>query len=482
MTLEEYVHLDATALGRLVSQGDVTAAELAQLARQAHDRVNPVLNAIIEFYDDAETAAGADAGPFRGVPFLRKDLGASEAGRLQERGSRLFQGCRAATDSFYFKRAREGGLRVIGRTTTPELGVSGFSESYLHGVTRNPWNIELTAGGSSSGASAAVAAGIAPMAHGGDGGGSIRTPAAWCGLVGLNPSRGRISGGPDRQDTKFGLARQFVICRTVRDMAAALDVFAGSFPGDPIRIIQPERPYAEELERPTGRLRVGVAFTSWTYIKVEPDVSAAVERTARVLAACGHQVEEIPSPYVASDYARILIGMAHLAAGDLERVAKQLQRTPCAATLEPINLKLFESGRQKPLSEAGETFEVLRRMRFEVGQALSQYDILLTPVMPTKALPHGGVFCATNDHFSAQEWMEADAALYQFLGIFNVTGQPSVSLPVAHSADGLPIGVQVVARFGDEATLVRVSRDLEEALPWTERLPPIHAGHRVPVA
>lgn len=473
--LSEYVDRDASELGGLVNSGEVTAAELARLAREAHDRVNPRINAVIEFYEDAESVDGADEGLFRGVPFLRKDIGSTEAGRLQECGSRLFRGLRTETDSYFFRRAREGGLRTLGRTTTTELGTSGFSETYLNGVTGNPWNLELTAGGSSSGSAAAVAAGIVPIAHGNDGGGSIRTPASYCGLIGLNPSRGRISDGPDRQDHAFGLGRQFVLCRSVRDMAAGLDVFSGAYPGDPFLIIEPVRSYVEELNQPTGRLRVGIARTKWGEVDVQPEVLAAVEATAQTLEEMGHAVQEIDPPYVPTDYSSILLGMSNLRAGGLEAAARSTGREINSDTLEPINLKLCEYGRHLPLSHAGKIYEAVRKMRTDVGEAIKDFDILLTPVMPTTALPHGGVYCATNDTFSAEEWMGADAALYQYVGVFNVTGQPSVSLPLGQSGSGLPIGVQVVGRFGDEATLVRVARDLEEAMHWANRRPPTHA-------
>ncbi|NIA70433.1 amidase [Pelagibius litoralis] len=476
MKLDEYVDYDATGLGKLVSAGEVTALELTRLAREAHDIVNPRINAIIEFYEDAETVAGADAGLFNGVPFLRKDLGGTEAGRLQEGGSRLFKGRRTKTDSYFYRRAREGGLRTLGRTTTPEFGISGFSESMLNGVTGNPWDLKLSAGGSSAGAAAAVAAGIVPIASGGDGGGSIRTPASWCGLVGLNPSRGRISSGPDRQDSNFGFSRNFVLCRSVRDMAAALDVFSGPFSGDPFIIVQPDRPYVEELKQSTGCLRVGVARTKWGDVDVEPETLAAVEASAKALAEMGHAVEDMDPPHAAADYSEILLGMADIRAGALEEAARAMGREINSDTLEPVNLKLYEHGKNLPLSHAGHVYEAVRKMRASVGEAIEAFDILLTPVMPVTALPHGGVYCATNDTFSAEEYMDADAALYQHLGVFNVTGHPSVSLPLAQSSNALPIGVQIVGRFGDEATLVRVARDLEEAMPWAGRRPPIHAG------
>ncbi|PVE21047.1 amidase [Microvirga sp. KLBC 81] len=476
MKLSEYAEYDAIGLASLTKSGDVAPLDLVRLAREAHNEVNPLINAVIEFYEDAETVTGSNDGLFAGVPFLRKDVGATEAGRLQENGSRLFKGYRPETESYFFHRAREGGLRTIGRTTTPEFGTSGMSKSLLNGITGNPWELSRSAGGSSAGAGAAVAAGITPIAHGNDGGGSIRVPAAWCGLVGLNPSRGRISGGPNDQDGSFGMSRQFVVCRTVRDMAAALDVFSGPYPGDPFIIIQPDRPYVEQLSQPTGKLRVGVARSKWGAVDVDPEIMRAIETTATLLEDMGHLVIDIEAPYEPTDYARILLGRTILSAPSLEETARAMGREICADTLEPINLKIHEFCRNSQPYDARDLLEALRKMRFLVGEAIQGFDILLTPTMPFVAPPHGGIYCTTNPTLSAEEYLEADVALYQFLGVFNVTGHPSVSLPLAQSADGLPIGIQIVGRFGDEATLVRIARDLEEAMPWSHRRPPLRAG------
>lgn len=476
MNLREYASYDATGLGKLVSTGQVSASELVHLAREAYDRVNPHINAVIEFYADADHVGGADAGPFNGVPFFRKDLGATEADRLQEKGSRLFKGHRPTTESYYFRSARAAGLRTIGRTTTPEFGTSGFSESILNGVTGNPWDPSRTAGGSSSGAAAAVAAGIVPIAMASDGGGSIRTPAAWCGLVGLNPSRGRVSGGPDQQDPSFGLAREFVLCRTVRDMAAALDVFSASYAGDPFVITQPDRPFVDELTRPTGRLVVGVARTKWGRIDVMPEVEDAVDTVAELLAEMGHTVVDIGPPINPTDYAKILLGMSDLRATALDAAAKAMGRTISADTVEPMTLRLYERARNHPLSHVLHVHEEIRRMRARVADAIHGLDILLTATMPTAALPHGGPYCLAHSKLSAEDYMEADAALYQYLGVFNVTGQPSVSLPLAYSTSGLPIGIQIVGRFGDEARLVRIARDLEQERPWHHRRPGLHVA------
>ncbi|CAN7142626.1 amidase [Mesorhizobium amorphae] len=239
------------------------------------------------------------------------------------------------------RRARAGGLRCLGRTTTPELASTLVTESVLTGITRNPWDLERSAGGSSGGAAAAVAAGITPIAHGNDGGGSIRIPASWCGLVGLNPSRGRISRGPDQQDANYGLSREFVLCRTVRDMAAALDVFSGPHPGDPFIIVQPNRPYVAELSQPTGRLHVGVAITPWGGINLDPEVLNAVATTAAILEEMGHTLTEIINPpFEPVEYSSLYLDPT--TAHSLEAAARAIGRDINADTLEPLNLKMYE--------------------------------------------------------------------------------------------------------------------------------------------
>jgi len=476
MTLEEYTSHDATGLASLVDAGDITPLELTRLARQAYEQTNPSINAVIEFYDDAEVVPGCDAGLFHGVPFLRKDAGAAEAGRLQECGSRLLKGLRPQTGSHFFDRARRGGLRVIGRTALPEFGTSGMSESLLNGITQNPWSLGRSAGGSSSGAAAAVAAGIVPIAHASDGGGSIRIPAAWCGLVGLNPSRGRVSNGPKVQDSLFGFSRQFVLCRSVRDMAAALDVFSGSYPNDPFAAPEAKRPYLEEMSLPTGRLRVGIARTQWGAVEVEPEISQAVETTASLLEDMGHIVIDIRPPYDPSEKTRLWKIRSPHNARILGNDARSLNRRIDASTIEPINLKIYEHGRRNPVIPIEEIVESVRQFQNSVSELIDMFDVLLTPTMPVLPPSHGSMYSTTNPTLTAVEFMAADTALYQYLGVFNVTGHPSVSLPLAHSASGLPIGLQIVGRMGDEATLVRISRDLEEACPWHHRKPPLRAG------
>ncbi|RUX26052.1 amidase [Mesorhizobium sp. M2A.F.Ca.ET.042.01.1.1] len=475
MELSEYVDHDATSLASLVSSGDATPSQLAGLARKAFEEVNANINAVIEFYEDAETVAGADTGVFHGVPFLRKDFGAAEAGRLQEQGSRLFKGYRPGADSWYFRRAREAGLRTVGRTTVSELASSGMSQSVLNGITGNPWNLTRSAGGSSSGAAAAVAAGITPIAHASDSGGSIRIPASWCGLVGFNPSQGRVPDGPNVEDDPLPLNRTFVLCRTVRDMAAALDVFSGPLLSDPFK---PTGSYVDELSRPTGSLRVGVARTKWGGIDLEPEIVEAVDTIALVLEQLGHSIKEISRPYDPVVRTRISVANCAFGARSLEEAARRMRRTLDPITLEPVNLKLYEYGRDLPTPSMGDFLDDVRKFRLGVAEAINEFDILLTPTMPIVAPPHGTIHCTTHPAVSASEFLDAgsSSAIYGYTTVFNITGHPSVSLPLAHSTDGLPIGLQIVSRFGDEATLVRISRDLEEACPWRSRKPSIRAG------
>lgn len=475
MNLSEYCSHDATGLAELVRRKEVSARELTALARAAHEKVDAGINAVVEFYSDAEELDGPEDGVFAGVPFLRKDVGSKEAGRLQECGSRLMRGNVATFDSYYTIRGKAAGLRFVGRSAVPEFAFAGFTETVLEGITRNPWSGDRSAGGSSGGAAAAVAAGVVPIAHASDGGGSIRIPAGWCGLVGLNPSRGRVSGGPDHQDSLFGLAREFAVCRTVRDMAAALDVFSGPEPGDPFVIPQPARSYREEMEKTTGRLRVGLARAAWGKVAIADDVLATLDATVTLLAEMGHEIEEIDTPVDPEDIMVGVMGGFNLGLADLPSYAGYLGKPLDSTTVEPVLLKLMHQTLAMSPAEIVNVFEVMRKIRHDVAIATQRFDILLTPTTPITA-PEHGLFATTREDLSAAGFSEGDKTLFTFLGTFNATGQPSVSLPLGLDRNGLPIGIQIVGRFADEATLVRVARDLEEARPWRSMVPPVHAG------
>ena len=478
MDLTDYARYDGWGLAGLVRRRKVTPRELAGLAIRGIEKINPMINAVIEIYDDALDIADRamnHPGPFSGVPFLRKDLGAAQAGRLQEMGSRLFKGYVPDHDSYLTTRFTEAGLVTIGRSTVPELGISGQTETILQGITRNPWNLDRMAGGSSGGAAASVAAGIVPVAHASDGGGSIRIPASCCGLVGLNPSRGRISGGPDRQDAMFGLVREFVVSRSVRDTAAMLDAVHGPGVGDPFVIVKPERPYMEEIKAPVGTLRVAFTTEAWAPHPVDPEIVKTVETVASVCEDMNLVVEEA-SPSL--DFAKInsaVMNMFGLADRGIARFAEEMGRELSLDCLEPGTLKMIERARKLSLEEVLDSFEVMRQTRLVVDRFFQRYDVLLTPSVSLLPQPHG-LFSTKRDDLDPREFWENDFRIFQHMGLFNVTGTPSVSLPLGHSESGLPIGVQFAARFGDEATLIRLAAAFEKAMPWSDRRPPAHVS------
>jgi amidase len=479
MNLSEYAQYDGLGMAEMIRNGEITPVEAAEFFIQAVEKMNPLINSVIEVYDDAiEIAAAAKngKGPFTGVPFLRKDLGATEAGRLQELGSRLFKGYVPDKDSFLMTRFKKAGLVTMGRSTVPELGISGQTETLLQGITRNPWGLDRMAGGSSGGAAASVAAGIVPVAHASDGGGSIRIPASCCGLVGLNPSRGRISAGPDRQDPMFGLSREFVVCRSVRDAAAMLDAVHGFEPGDPFIIVQPRRPYMEELQAPDKKLRIAFTTESWAPYPVDAEIKTAVEKAAAVCLDMGHGVEA-DSPQI--DFERVktvLMNIFGLSDVGLAKFADSTGKALSLDYLEPGTMRMIERARNLNLEEVMDSFEAMRQTRFVVGQFFEKYDLLITPSLSLLPQPHG-LFSTKRDDLEPHEFWELDFSFFHFLGLFNVTGTPSVSLPLGQSQSGLPIGVQFAAPFGDEAALIRIAAAFEEAMPWKDRLPPVHVSN-----
>ena len=478
MNLTEYAQYDGLGLAEIIRSGEFTSTEAAQLFIAAVEKMNPQINSVVEVYDDAlEIAKGAlnGKGPFAGVLFLKKDLGATEGGRLQEMGSRLFKGYVPDKDSFLMTRFKTAGLISMGRSTVPELGISGQTETIVQGITRNPWNPDRMAGGSSGGAAASVAAGIVPVAHASDGGGSIRIPASCCGLVGLNPSRGRISGGPDRQDSMFGLAREFVVSRSVRDTAAMLDAVHGSDVGDPFIIVKPERPYMEELRAPAGNLRIAFTADPWGPYPVDGEIQKTVEKVASVCEDMGHSIEAA-SP--ALDFVKVntvVMNVFGLADAGIAKTAESMGRNLSLDYLEPGTLKMIERARNLTLPEIMDSFEVMRQARYIVGQFFRKYDLFITPSLSLLPQPHG-ILSTKRDDLEPHEFWENDFRIFQHMGLFSVTGTPSVSLPLGFSESGLPIGVQFAAPFGDEAALIRIAAAFEAAMHWKDRIPPVHVS------
>jgi amidase len=486
MRIAEFAELDAIALASALREGAVSRSEVIQAAQDACAMLNPALNAVLEFYADAlECAADAGSadiaqrGPLAGVPILRKDIGAAEAGRLQECGSRLLVGQRAARDSAYVELCRRAGMIFVGRSATPEFAISSATESALNGVTRNPWDLERMAGGSSGGAAAAVAAGIVPIAHASDGGGSIRIPAAACGVVGLKPSRGRVSQGPDGADALLGLAGEFVITRSIGDAAAALDVLSQPQPGDPFLLWSPGRSYAQLAAAAPARLRIAVTADQWGDEAVNGEIAAAVAKAARLCEELGHRVAwasprfdfEAALQVLTDFFAFGLAGLAGLA-GD--GAALSAAATP--ALLEPVTFANWELSRRLTAADIDADLSTANSLRRCVGAFFADYDVLVTPALANPPPPHG-LYSQSRTDLDPLNFMRQCQHTDQFLPIFNITGQPALSIPIGISTLGLPIGLQLVGRFAHEHVILALGRELMQAAPVRAH-PAVWAGAR----
>ena len=469
--------LDATDQAALVSSGQVSARELVQAALERIDRHDgPINSVVVRWSDDAlsesDAVAPSPTAPFAGVPTLLKDLNAHRAGQVLTNanvGLREAQPV-SAFDSTVVARLRAAGTIDLGRTASSEVGTLPVTETAAYGPTRNPWSLEHTPGGSSGGAAAAVAAGLVPVAHASDGGGSIRIPAACCGLVGLKPSQGRISMGPDRQES--GLSVDFVVTRSVRDTAAFLDAIAGPAVGDNVVAPAPRRSYVAELGADPGRLRIGVLDHRPDGTAVHPDCSAAVAETARVLEGLGHHVDVgfpdgLHDPSLVGHFF-VLWAVSRSAA--LAGYERTLGRPLGPDEVEPTNRALAEFAGAVTATAYAEGLAAVAQLRRRIlGWWADGFDLLLTPTVAAPPLAIGALDPPPDNPLQAMadsgEWVA-------FTPPFNTTGQPAISLPLAWSAEGLPIGVQLVADYGREDLLIAVAAQLELAQPWAHRRPP----------
>ena len=468
----EYDRHDGLGLAELVRTRQVKPEELLDAAIARVERLNPRINGVVNrMYDAARAAvrAGLPEGPFTGVPFLLKDLGASCAGTVTSAGSALCRDAVADHDSEIVVRYRRAGLVLFGKTNVPEFGITTSTEPRLWGATRNPWNLEHSAGGSSGGAAAAVAAGMVPMAHASDGGGSIRIPASACGLFGMKPTRGRTPWGPDRGESWSGATVSHALTRSVRDSAALLDAVAGPDTGDPYWAPPPRGPFLAEVGADPGRLTIGVTTRPWSPSAVDPECAAAAEDAAKLCRELGHDVEEARPEWDEKARARAasIVIAAHTRA-ELEEAAQRLGREVRPEDVEPMVWPTAEMGRTASASDLARSVTVLHRTGRVVGEFFTRYDVLLTPTMcrPPEKL---GVLSMMNPDREA--YVKALFASVAFTAPFNGTGNPAMSVPLSWSASGLPVGVQFVAGFGDEATLFRLAAQLEQARPWAERRP-----------
>jgi amidase len=476
----ELAELDATDQAALVRKGEVSALELVEAAIERIERLNPELNAVIhEHFERArEQARGSlPDGPFRGVPFLLKDLaGGNAKGDPCHWGTRFLRDAdfRSPTTSYLVEKFWRAGLVVVGRTNVPELGAWTTTEPEAYGPAHNPWNPAHSTGGSSGGAAACVASGIVPMAHASDGGGSIRNPASQCGVVGLKPSRGRISLGPDVGETWEGMTFEFAVTRSVRDTATLLDAVHGPMPGDPYTAPPPERAYLDEVGADPGTLRVGFLH-GLEGVEVQPDCVAAVDSVARTLEDLGHRVE-LSQPEALGDPAMAgptLTIIACAQARGIEAFGQALGRELGPEDMDCDNWAVTEIGRGIPVTQylaAVETMHLFSRRVASWWE--SGFDLLVTPTIPEPPPPLGEL---VPDPAQPLKGFMRSGALTPFMIPFNMTGQPAVSLPLHQSAEGLPIGVQLVAGTGREDLLIRIASQLEQAVPWSGRRPRLHA-------
>jgi amidase len=478
---DDLARLDATAQAELVRTRSASPAELVEAAIRRIEAVNGELNAVIHplFAEAREAAAGElPEGPFKGVPLLLKDLGPALAGQPLHLGMRVLKeaGFASPLDTYLAQRFREAGFVTVGRTNTPELGIVPTTEPVAYGPTRNPWDTSRSPAGSSGGSAAAVASGMVPVAHANDGGGSIRLPASACGVVGLKPTRQRVSMGPLVGDAMSGLSADLAVSRTVRDTAGVLEAVEGPAPGDPYVAPAPARPYGEEVGSDPGRLRVGLVTESFLDVQPDPAVLDAAREAGALLSSLGHSVSEEQLPELEgvdvldTFLTRWMAGQAAI----LNQLGTVIGRPIGADDVEPLTWALAQQGRRRSAGtylEAVSQHQLLTRMLAAWHE--SGFDLMLTPTMGEVPTPLGAFDDSGPEPLGA---IERGAKTAAFTALFNVTGQPAISLPLYWSDDGLPIGVQLVAAYGREDLLLRVAAQLEEARPWAERVPPVFAG------
>ena len=480
----ELAELDASGQAALVRRGEVSAQELVEAAIARIEALDPQLNAVVTpLFDRARAAVAArsPAGPFCGVPYLLKDLIVEIEGTPFTEGSAFLRGNVSTRTSELALRLQRAGLVVIGRTNTPEFGMAPTCEPVLHGATRNPWDPTLSTSGSSGGSAAAVASGMVPMAHGNDLGGSLRFPASACGLFGLKPTRARNPLGPEYGDAISGWPVEHALTVSVRDSAALLDATAGPALGDPYPAPSPLRPFAAEVGADPGRLRIAFTPRTPSGEPGHPDCVAALEDAVALCSSLGHDLVEADLPGL-DEAAGAAIGTVFDAATAwiVAYWTRHRGREPGPAELEPLTRSYWEAGRGVTAADYLLAIEHLQRFSRGVAGFLTGFDAWLTPTMSEPPAPLGEIVSTPQDPLRAARRGGATVAYPAVVA--NITGNPAMSVPLWRRGDGLPIGVHVLGRFGDEATLFRLAAQLEGARPWATHRPPIHAATMTPVA
>jgi Asp-tRNA(Asn)/Glu-tRNA(Gln) amidotransferase A subunit family amidase len=473
----EYTEYDGLGLAALVRSKEVSPADVLEAAIARIEALNPALNAVVtRVYDEARAAIpdggpdGSQDQPFAGVPFLLKDLGGAQAGVPMTAGSRFFAHAPTPVDAETVVRYRRAGLRILGRTNTPEFGLNASTEPVLFGPTRNPWDLTHSSGGSSGGSAAAVAARMVPLAHASDGGGSIRIPASCCGLFGLKTTRARLSYAPYAGEGLAGCSVEHVVSRSVRDSAAALDATAGPAVGDPYFPPPPLRPFLEEVGTAPARLRIALTTEAFGGSPVDPDCVAAAEAAAALCEELGHHVERASPAYdvggLDETYNQVF---AINAVANIRLRARALGLTLEPGGFERVTWSMVESADRSSAADYVQMLNRLHAISRRIQAFFTTYDMLLTPTLAEPPVKLGVLDMMSEDiaAYTARLWRYTP-----FTYPFNVTGQPAMSVPLSWNEAGLPIGVHFVGRYGDEATLFRIAAQLEEANPWADRRPP----------
>ena len=469
--------LDATAQAELVRDGQISPLELVDGAIGRIEALNPELNAVIwPLFDQARADAGRalPEGPFSGVPMLLKDFAAELEGTPFSEGSDLAGAYTSPFSQELTRRFQRAGFVICGKTNTPEFAILPTTEPRRFGPSRNPWDPGRTTGGSSGGSSAAVASGMVAVAHANDGGGSIRIPASCCGLFGLKPTRARVSQAPRYGDVMGGLVSEHVVTRSVRDSAAVLDMIAGPVPGDPYRAPPPERAFRDEVGTEPGRLRIALSTSAPSGAKVDPACSAAARAAAELCVELGHDVVEAAPRIDGDAFTEHFVVM--WAAGNAWVMLdweERLGRSAEEHEVEPLTWALVSMGRATTADRYLKAVQELQKVSRGIAAFFEDHDVLLTPTLASPPPPLG-TFDSPPDN--PLDGLLTAGAFIPFTPLFNVTGQPAASVPLHWTSDGLPIGVQIATRFGDEATLLRLAGQLEAARPWAHRRPPLWAG------
>jgi len=472
--LDDYKMMDATSLAELVRKKDLKPIELVEDAIETIEQINPSINAVITpMYEIARNEAKGDLpdGPFTGVPFLLKDLVADYAGVRLSEGSDFLGDYVSPHHSELVKRFKNSGAIIIGKTNTPEFGLTATTEPLRFGPTLNPWDNRRSPGGSSGGSAAAVSAGMVPMAHANDGGGSIRIPASCCGIFGLKPTRGRNPLGPDHGEFWGGLVCEHVVTRSVRDSAALLDATAGPDIGAPYYAPPPEQPFINEVDTDPGKLQIGFTVNSPTGTSVHEDCVIAVKEAVLLLENLGHVIEEvdldIDSEEVNNSFLTIYTTSV---AWEIDMWSRKIGKAPIKEKFEPMTWALREMGKQNSAPDYMSAVDNLHRFSRKFGRRFMQYDVLLTPTLAEPPALLGTFDPAEDDPLAGLFRL---SGYMPFTGICNITGRPAMSVPLFWNKENLPIGTHFIGRFGDEATLFRLASQLEAIRPWADKRPQI---------